>query len=164
MRKAPTGPEVLDVVEAFYRKYAVYPTQHHYTVLPLWAAHTYVYEEFDTSPRLFLDSAVPGSGKTRTLELLDETAKNPLMSFGATSAALIRTIHKGGRTILMDEIDTVYNKGAAGGSEDVTAVVNAGYKKGATVPKCVGQGAEFDVIEFDAYAPMALARTAFECS
>lgn len=149
--------ELLDALLAFYRKYAVYPTEHHYSVLLLWAAHSYVYEEFDTSPRLFLDSAVPGCGKTRTLELLDETARHPLMAFSASPAALIRTIDKGGRTILMDEIDTLYNKNGGNGSEDVTAVVNAGYKNGARVPRCVGQGMDIDVVELDAYAPMALA-------
>ncbi|OFE05488.1 hypothetical protein A5N83_27085 [Rhodococcus sp. 1139] len=148
---------LLAALSAFVRKYAVYPTEHHYNVLILWAAHTYVYEEFDTSPRLFLDSAVPGCGKTRTLELLDETARSPLMAFSASPAALIRTIDKGGRTILMDEIDTLYNKNGGNGSEDVTAVVNAGYKNGARVPRCVGQGMDIDVVELDAYAPMALA-------
>ncbi|UJC79247.1 DUF3631 domain-containing protein [Rhodococcus erythropolis] len=133
----------------------MYPTPHHYAVLPLWAAHTYVYEEFDTTPRLFLDSAVPGAGKTRTLELLEETARKPLLAFATSPAALIRTIDKGGRTILMDEIDTIYNKNS--GSEDVTAVVNAGYKSGSRVPRCVGNGMDIDVVELNAYAPMALA-------
>lgn len=148
---------LLEALVTFYRKYAVYPTEHHYVVLVLWVAHSYVYEEFDTSPRLFLDSAVPACGKTRTLELLDETARSPLMAFSASPAALIRTIDKGGRTILMDEIDTLYNKNGGAGSEDVTAVVNAGYKNGARVPRCVGQGMDIDVVELDAYAPMALA-------
>ena len=148
---------LLEALETFYRKYAVHPTEHHYVVLVLWAAHSYVYEEFDTSPRLFFDSAVPACGKTRNLELLDETARSPLMAFSASPAALIRTIDKGGRTILMDEIDTLYNKNGGAGSEDVTAVVNAGYKNGARVPRCVGQGMDIDVVELDAYAPMALA-------
>lgn len=157
MSDSLVGSEVLCAAEGFYRKYAVYPTEHHYTVLPLWAAHTYVYEEFDTSPRLFLDSAVPGAGKTRTLELLDETAREPLMAFSASQAALIRTIDNGGRTILMDEIDTLYNKNGGSGSEDITAVVNAGYKRGSRVPRCVGNGMDISVVELDAYAPMALA-------
>lgn len=55
----------------------------------------------------------------------------------------------------LDEIDTLYAKGA--GTEDITAVVNAGYKRGATVPRCVGQGTEIEVVELSAYAPMALA-------
>ncbi|WP_156778984.1 DUF3631 domain-containing protein [Rhodococcus sp. 008] len=157
MSTSQPGVDALRSCEAFYRKYAIYPTDHHHTVMPLWAAHTYAATAFDTSPRLFLDSAVPGSGKTRTLELLDETACNPLMAFSASPAALIRTIDQGGRTILMDEIDTLYNKGSGNGSEDITAVVNAGYKNGARVPRCVGQGADIQVVELDAYAPMALA-------
>lgn len=147
--------DAFERLEELYRRYAILPSEHHYTALVLWAAHTWVVDAFDTTPRLFLDSPVPACGKTRVLELLEHTAKNPLQSFSATSAALIRTIDKGDRVILMDEIDTVYAKSA--GTEDITAVINAGYKRGATVPRCVGQGMDIEVSELKAFAPMALA-------
>lgn len=149
------APAALAALETLYRRYVVLPSEHHYTAMVLWAAHTYVIDAFDTTPRLFLDSPVPGCGKTRVLDCLEYTARNPLMAFNASSAALIRTIDKGNRTILMDEIDTLYAKQT--GTEDITAVVNAGYKRGATVPRCVGQGTEIEVAELSAFAPMALA-------
>ena len=147
--------EAFERLEELYRKYAVLPSEHHYTALVLWAAHTWVVDAFDTTPRLFLDSPVPACGKTRVLELLEGTAKNPLSVFNASSAALIRTIDKGDRAILFDEIDSIYAK--ATGTEDITAVVNAGYKRGATVPRCVGQGMDIEVVELRAFAPIALA-------
>lgn len=144
-----------DAIETYLRRYCVLPGEHCYVAATLWIAHTWVVESFDTTPRLFLDSAVPGSGKSRVLELLEHLVCWPLNSFSASPAALIRSIDAGQRTILIDEVDTVYAK--ASGTEDITAVINAGYKRGAKVPRCVGQGTEFEVIELSAFAPMALA-------
>ncbi|UPW07199.1 DUF3631 domain-containing protein [Gordonia terrae] len=144
-----------DAIERYLRRYAVLGSDHHFVAAVLWVLHTHVVECFDTTPRLFLDSAVPGSGKSRVLELLEHLVRGPLNSFSASPAALIRSIDAGGRTILMDEIDTLYAKSA--GTEDITAVVNAGYKRGAMVPRCVGQGMDIEVVELSAFAPMALA-------
>ncbi|WLP92508.1 DUF3631 domain-containing protein [Gordonia sp. NB41Y] len=147
--------KIADAVEVYLRRYCVLPGEHCYVAATLWTMHTWVVECFDTTPRLFLDSAVPGSGKSRVLELLEHLTAHPLNSFSASPAALIRSIDAGQRTILIDEVDTVYAKAA--GTEDITAVINAGYKRGARVPRCVGQGADFEVVELSAFAPMALA-------
>ncbi|MCZ4536238.1 DUF3631 domain-containing protein [Gordonia terrae] len=147
--------KIADAIEVYLRRYCVLPGEHCYTAATLWVLHTWVVESFDTTPRLFLDSAVPGSGKSRVLELLEHLVCWPLNSFSASPAALIRSIDAGQRTILIDEVDTVYAKAA--GTEDITAVINAGYKRGAKVPRCVGQGTEFEVVELSAFAPMALA-------
>lgn len=147
--------KVADAIEVYLRRYCVLPGEHCYVAATLWVMHSWVVESFDTTPRLFLDSAVPGSGKSRVLELLEHLVCWPLNSFSASPAALIRSIDAGKRTILIDEVDTVYAKAA--GTEDITAVINAGYKRGAKVPRCVGQGADFEVVELSAFAPMALA-------
>ncbi|MDG3014147.1 DUF3631 domain-containing protein [Speluncibacter jeojiensis] len=149
----------LDGLEHFYRKYVVLPSEHHYVALPLWAAHTYIAKAFDTTPRLFLDSALPGSGKTRVLELLDLTAFQPMMAFSASPAAIIRTIAGATEppTILFDEIDTIFGAKASSQSQELAAVINAGYKSGATVPKCVGNAQSMTVVKLDAFAPVALA-------
>ncbi|MBN0974258.1 MULTISPECIES: DUF3631 domain-containing protein [unclassified Gordonia (in: high G+C Gram-positive bacteria)] len=155
-RKPPKAMHrTADEIDTYLRRYCVLGSDHHYAAAVLWALHTHVVECFDTTPRLFLDSAVPGSGKSRVLELLEHLVRDPLNSFSASPAALIRSIDAGARTILMDEIDTLYVKSA--GTEDITAVVNAGYKRGAMVPRCVGQGMDIEVVELSAFAPMALA-------
>jgi hypothetical protein len=51
----------------------------------------------------------------------------------------------------------VFAKGAAQNHEDLRALLSAGYKRGATVDRCVGDGASIRVKEFPAFAPVALA-------
>ena len=154
-----TGSHPLEQAEAFYRKYAVFPSSHHHTVLPLWAAHTYVASSFVTTPRLFLDSAVPASGKTRVLELLNLTTFEPMLAFAASPAALIRTIDASDppRTILFDEVDTIFGNRGNTQAQEIAAVINAGYKAGAVVPRCVGDASNVAVVELKAFAPIALA-------
>ncbi|WP_072688399.1 DUF3631 domain-containing protein [Rhodococcus marinonascens] len=149
----------LDTAEAFYRRYAVFPTTHHYAALALWVAHTYATTAFFTTPRLFLDSAVPASGKTRTLELIELTAFNPLLAFSASSASIMRIIDASDppRTVMFDEIDTLFGQGTSSQAQEITAVINAGYKRGAVVPRCVGDGGNISVVELKAFGPVALA-------
>lgn len=146
---------IADWLVGYFRRYCVLSTDHHYAALALWAMHTWVHTSFDVTPRLFLDSAVPSSGKTRVLDLLDLVVLNPLQSFSASPAAIIRSIDEGELTLLMDEVDTIYGK--ATGTEEITAVVNAGYKRGAVVPRCVMHGSEAEIVRLSAFAPIALA-------
>ncbi len=75
-------------------------------VLTLWAAHTHVALECYTSPRLLLDSPVPASGKTTTLEHLQRLSAAPLQAASLSSAALLaRILAKQIRTLLIDEAD-----------------------------------------------------------
>lgn len=104
-----------------------------------------------------LDSAEPGSGKTRVLELLALLCRNPKLSISTTTAALCRRIAQGPLTVLLDETDAIFAPKAAQQHEDLRALLNAGYKRGATVDRCVGDGAKIKVVEFPVFAPVALA-------
>jgi hypothetical protein len=126
-------------------------------VLALWAAHTHASKSFYVTPRLIIDSAEPESGKTRVLELLNLITHAPIFTMNTTIAALYRRLAGEPRTILLDETDAVFAKGAAQNHEDLRALLNAGYKRGATVDRCVGDGSKMKVVEFPAFAPAALA-------
>jgi hypothetical protein len=75
LRLAPAAPpvavsdpaELLDRVAEFLGRFSVFPDQHCAPTLALWYAHTHAVQHFYTTPRLILDSAEPGSGKTRVL-------------------------------------------------------------------------------------------------
>ena len=154
------GAEVLDRVAAFTGPYLALPSEHCLTVMVLWAAHTHAVHKFYVSPRLIIDSAVFGSGKTRLLELLELVCWRPEMTLNVSTAALYRLIAKAGdrsMTVLFDETDAMFNPRTAPQYEDLRGVLNAGYKRGATVPRCVGDGASMDVKRFPVFAPVALA-------
>jgi Protein of unknown function (DUF3631) len=152
-----TGAALLDDVAAWIGRYLSVPSPHCITVITLWAAHTYAAEVFYVTPRLILDSAEPESGKTRVLELLNLITRAPIFTMNTTIAALYRRLAGEPRTILLDETDAIFAKGAAQNHEDLRALLNAGYKRGATVDRCVGDGSSMKVAEFPAFAPAALA-------
>ena len=150
---------VLDDVAAFVRRHVVFPTDHALTAVTLWIAHTWAAERFYVTPRLVLDSAEPGSGKTRVLELLALLCRRPKLTISTTVAALYRRIAAADvpLTVLMDEVDALFGPRPTPQAEDMRALINSGYKRGATVDRCVGDGKSIKVEEFSVFAPVALA-------
>ncbi|MGH3711051.1 MAG: DUF3631 domain-containing protein [Pseudonocardiaceae bacterium] len=151
------GHEVLDAVAAFVARFSVFPSKHCAPTLALWYAHTHASEQFYVTPRLILDSAEPGSGKTRVLEVAQYLVRAPEMTISATPAALFRLVSMGPITILFDEVDAIFNPKNGGNNEDLRGLLNAGYKRSATIARCVGDTKTMKVERFPVYAPAALA-------
>ncbi len=150
------GHEVLDTVTEFVSRFSVFPSEHCAPTLALWYAHTHATDLFYVTPRLILDSAEPGSGKTRILEVAQYLVAAPEMTISATTAALFRLVAAGPITILFDEVDTIFNQ-SGGYNEDLRGLLNAGYKRSATIARCVGDARAMKVERFPVYAPAALA-------
>ena len=147
------GDEVLDDVTAFLNRFLVFPNEHCAPTIALWFAHTHVADRFYITPRLILDSAEPGSGKTRVLEVGELLVRSPETTVSTTPAALFRLVSSSHITVLFDEVDAVFNKG---GNEDLRGLLNAGYKQGATVTRCAGDAKAMKVERFPVFAPVAL--------
>jgi hypothetical protein len=160
--QAPTGAvvrpghEVLDDVAAFVARFSVFPSEHCAPTLTLWYAHTHAVSQFYVTPRLILDSAEPASGKTRVLEVAQHLVAVPEMTISATTAALFRLVSMGPITILFDEVDAIFNPKNGGNNEDLRGLLNAGYKRSATIARCVGDAKDMKVQRFPVYAPAAL--------
>jgi hypothetical protein len=151
------GHQVLDDVTAFISRFSVFPSEHCAPTLALWYAHTHASDQFYVTPRLILDSAEPGSGKTRVLEVAQYLVRAPEMTISATPAALFRLVSMGPITILFDEVDVIFNPKNGGNNEDLRGLLNAGYKRSATIARCVGDTKTMKVERFPVYAPAALA-------
>jgi Protein of unknown function (DUF3631) len=150
---------VLDEVERFASRFIAFPNPHYLTVLVCWIAHTWAPSAFYTTPRLVIDSAEPGSGKTRVLEVLALLCRSPKMTISTTTAALYRRIAAADEppTVLQDEADALFGRSTKPENEDLRALYNAGYKRGATVDRCESEGKKIKVREFKVFAPVALA-------
>jgi hypothetical protein len=127
-------------------------------LLTLWAAHTWLVEETYTTPRLVLDSPVPGSGKTTTLEHLQRLCRAPVQMAALSSPALLtRMLDAELRTLLIDEVDRTLAP-TKDGVPDLIAVLNSGYKRGATRPVLVPvKGGGWEPKEMPTFAPVAMA-------
>ena len=82
--------------------------------------------------------------------------RGPVHMVGVSDAALFRLVEDGGRTPLLDEIDTIFGPKARD-REDLRGLLDAGYERGATVPRVEGDGSNRKVREFAVFAPVAFA-------
>lgn len=126
-------------------------------VITLWAIHTWLCEETYTSPRLLIDSPVPGSGKTTLLEHLGKLSRRPAQMAAISSSAMLARITANEiRTLLIDEADRALNPKKPG-VEDLIAILNSGYKQGATRPVLQPTKNGWEVVEMPTFSPVAIA-------
>jgi hypothetical protein len=152
------GAALLDRIYEFIGRFVVYPDRHSRVAHALWCAHCHLVRCFETTPRLAFLSPEPSSGKTRGLEITELLVPNPVLAVNVSPAYLIRRIAaEEGVTVLFDEIDTVFGPRAKETNEDIRALLNAGYRRGAIVGRCVMQGSVAIPEELPAFAPVALA-------
>ncbi|MFD7051615.1 DUF3631 domain-containing protein [Streptomyces sp. RLB3-17] len=153
------GAALLDEVEAFHRRFNVFPHEAAYVAVVLWDAHAHLLDCFDSTPRLAFLSPEPGSGKSRALDVVETLVPRSMAAADASAAALFRSVSgiDGGRpTILFDEIDTIFGP-KAGDNEQLRGFINAGHARGRPVYRCVGDGANQQVQGFPSYCAVAVA-------
>lgn len=128
--------------------------------LTLWCVHTHLVEETFTSPRLLLDSPAPGSGKTTVLDHLKHLAFNPVQAASLSSPSLLaRLLQRSPRTILIDEADRSLHPKMDGVGE-LLAVLNSGYRVGASRPVLVKKDNDWEPVEMSTFGPVAMAGNA----
>lgn len=145
---------LLDEVVQVLKRFVVFSNEHQAIAVALWVLHTYIFEECETTPYLHVKSATKQSGKTRLFEVLALIAAGAWSAVEASEAALFRTIDKRRPTLLLDEIDAAFGKDPTM-TQGIRGLLNAGYRKHATVPRCVGN--DFAVADFKVYCPKAFA-------
>lgn len=157
MQPDTNGAELLDSVRDFLRRFVAFPSQAALDAVTLWAAMTYFAVYLYAAPRLALLSPEPGSGKTRVLEVLALLTRRPMLAVSASPATIFRTLTIEMRTLLFDEVDAIWTKRGkdSDSNEDLRALLNSGYKRGAVIPRCVGP--RHEVQNFVVYSPAALA-------
>jgi hypothetical protein len=124
-------------------------------VVALWIFHTWAIEAADVSPYLSVTSPLLRAGKTRLLETVERLVRDPWRVVQPSEAVLFRKLGHGGLTLLLDEVDTVFGNNVSDAQEGVRAVLNAGFQRGATVPRCIEHGKNIE--EFAVFGPKLLA-------
>jgi hypothetical protein len=160
-RKAPSNgqpeqaqPSLVREIAAFIRRYVVIEDEQ-LVVVALWVMHTWCAEKFEQTPYLSITSPEKQCGKSRLLEVLDMLVRKPWMAVLPSEAVVYRTIHAKRPTLLLDEVDTIFNPRTADRYEALRAMLNAGHRNGATVPRCIAGGER--MVEFRVYCPKVLA-------
>ncbi|MGQ4491068.1 DUF3631 domain-containing protein [Streptomyces sp. SAS_281] len=157
--KAPIdGAALLDELEAFHRRFNVFPTESAYVAVALWDAHAHLIDCFETTPRIAFLSPEPGSGKSRALEIVELLTPRPMSTVSASANALYRLVDsaEGLPTVLFDEVDTIFGP-KAGADEALRGFLNAGYRRIGGALRCVGDGSNQNAQVFGSYCAVAMA-------
>ncbi|MFG2293397.1 DUF3631 domain-containing protein [Streptomyces sp. NPDC048603] len=152
------GAALLDEVEAFHRRFNVFPTEAAYVAVALWDAHAHLVECFETTPRIAFLSPEPGSGKSRALEIVELLTPRPVSTVSASANALYRLVDSanGLPTVLFDEVDTIFGP-KAGADEALRGFLNAGYRRIGGALRCVGDGSNQNAQVFGSFCAVAMA-------
>jgi hypothetical protein len=144
---------VLDALAEYLRGY-VSMSAAQVDAVALWIAHTHVVAAFETTPFLNVASPEKRCGKTRLLDVLELVVARPWRAITPTEAVLFRKIEAETPTILLDETDAIFER-SNGSTEPLRALLNAGNRRGTTVPRCVGP--MHDLVDFAVFCAKALA-------
>lgn len=132
------GAELLDLLrDRWFGRYARFPSPAALDTVTLWAAHAHMRDAtgvlvFSATPRLYLLSSEPGSGKSKVLKLLGMVVPACYgLDLEPTAAGLAHSINRERATVLIDEGDILFAAGARKAS--VRAIINGGYTRHGTV-------------------------------
>jgi hypothetical protein len=150
--------DALAAVEVFLRRFVVFGREESVVAIVLWIAHTYAVASADATPYLAATSPEKGAGKTRLLECLGLLAHGrPNIFIIPTAATIFRMLEADPETpLLLDELDAVFGD-RSDKYEAVRVLINAGHRRGATVPRTVSKGTKHTVQFFPVFGPKVLA-------
>ena len=132
----PNLAGLLDALVQYLRDYVVMSSVEADAVA-LWAAHTHALDAFETTPFLHATSPEKRCGKTRLLDVLELVVSRPWRTIMPSEAVLYRKIDAVSPTLMLDECDAIFDK-SNGSTEPLRALLNAGNRRGTSVPRCVG--------------------------
>jgi hypothetical protein len=146
----------LQAVELFLRRFTIFPSDDSYTAAALWVAHDHLFTDEwpEITPYLLFDKPGKRCGGSRSLDALEPMLRDPWRIDAApTASVLFRKLADGEVTMLIDELDQVFRRGSENG--DLTGVLNAGWRRGAIIPRTNVKSHEAE--DHSAFAPKILA-------
>ena len=149
------GVKLLNDLSAWVRRY-VWLRKEAADTIAVWVAATWFVEDLYFAPILALISPTKRCGKTLVLDLLRYVCRRGLLTsgIGASPPVIFRLNEMKQPTFLIDEAEKL---GGPKADRDLIAMLNVGYRRGATVQRCVESGGDYAVCEFEAFGFRALA-------
>ena len=150
----PADPaQMVSDIERFIRRFVVLPDAAYLSVA-VWVLGTHAAQSFECFPYLALLSPAKRCGKTRLLEVLETLVCHPWRGTAPSPAALYRMMTEA-PTLLLDEVEALNAKNKSEAAQAILAILNAGHRKGATIPRC--DGPSHQLRQFPVYGPKAFA-------
>lgn len=140
--------EVMDYIEQRLEM----PDESGYLILALWIFHTYLIEQFKTTPIVYV-TGVKETGKGRLGEILAELCFRGQVLTTPTEASIFREAHYFKPALIVDEVK-LWGFGA---NEPVASLVNNRYKRGVYVTRiAMDKKGEKQVEHYDVFGATAI--------
>ncbi|MFD8172731.1 DUF3631 domain-containing protein [Streptomyces enissocaesilis] len=150
------GAGLLDELRAAIARYVILPSGDALTAVTLWVAATHIQPALQHAPRLAVVGPAKRCGKSRLLDVITETAHDPLITVNTSPAVVFRAIGDDPPTLLVDEADTIFGSiKAAEKNEELRGLLNAGHQRNR--PALRISGPEHKTRKFPTFAMAALA-------
>jgi len=149
----PKLGEILKKVRDFLHRYIVFP-DHQAIGVTLWAAHCWVVDAFRYTAYLHILSPEKRCGKSTLINCLALMVPKPRIVVSPTAAVLLREIEWCQPTLLIDEVDMIFSNGRSAGDRALRAILNSGFERGRTVPRCFGK---IGLQQWNVFCPKVLA-------
>jgi hypothetical protein len=140
--EARTLASLLDSICAFLQRYIVFQHPEQPIAIALWVLHAWVLDAFEYTAYLHVASPEKQCGKTRLLDCLELLTPRVWRAILPTESVLFRSIEQDNPTLLLDELDAVFSNSKDENKEALRALLNSGFEKKATVPRCFGPNHE----------------------
>jgi len=155
--KSVSPPLLFNEIEDYFRESAFYKFKEIPSFLALWVMGTYIYSVFEYFPYIWFNSPSKRSGKTLLLERIGSLAFNSSpITTNLSESWLFREPSANRTTLLLDELENLKDSDKEKWGNTM-AVLNAGFKKGATVPRIEKIKNQFRTVNFHVYSPKCLA-------
>jgi len=125
--------------------------------LPIWVIGTYLFELFSAYPYIEL-WGLKGSGKSKVMTLSSILSFNGEMFVNMSAASVFRIIEHDSPTLCIDEAENLWADNQKGNDDtsDIVAMLNAGWMKGANIPRVEKVDGEMKIGRFNVYCPKML--------
>lgn len=155
-QQAAEGAELLDELREAIARYVILPSGEALTAVTLWVAASHIQTALQHAPRLAVVGPAKRCGKSRLLDVLTETVRDPLITVNTSPAVVFRSIGDEPPTLLVDEADTIFGSiKAAEKNEELRGLLNAGHQRNR--PALRISGPEHKPQAFPTFAMAALA-------
>jgi hypothetical protein len=144
---------ILDEICIYVGRFIVFPNNHSKLTWAAWVLHTHLIDAFRNTPRLIINSATGGCGKSLLVDITALLVKTPMALVSPTPASLYALIDKEHPTLLIDQSDTMFATGRD--MSDTIGIIDAGFTRGRKRSKING---ETGAVQFyDLFGPLLIA-------
>ncbi|RLC36892.1 hypothetical protein DRH29_03530 [candidate division Kazan bacterium] len=142
-----------DKIYEVFDYYMEYTDPRYYTLFTVYTIATYFYPLFTSFPYIYI-TALPRSGKSKTLKLITFMGFNGHWSVNETVASLFRNVTAMKGVLGIDEAEHYNN------NQEVLNLLNSGYEKGAIVSRVEERGGRRVMKRYEVYSPKVIVNIA----